>query len=410
MTDLASHAAVVEAEGHLIDSQILNSIFDTVIERGGQFEVQTFEIGRTNDQFSRLKLKVSAPTAESLRRLLEELMPLGCRAVEERDTLLRPADRDGAAPDDFYSTTNLRTEVRLDGRWIAVSRQRMDAAIVVHTPATGPVAECRKLREIKAGDRVVCGLAGLRVLPQFRDRERADFAFMSNEVSSERRVETSVARIATIVRDVKRRGERVVFVAGPVVIHTGGAPYFIELIRRGYVDAVLAGNALAVHDAEQALFGTSLGVDLEAGIAVQGGHRHHMRAINAINRAGGIRGAVASGALPRGVMYECVRAGVEYVLAGSIRDDGPLSDTITDIVEAQDRYADVLVSAGMVIVLSTMLHGIGVGNMLPAWVPVVCVDINPAVVTKLADRGSSQTIGLVTDVGLFLHQLAKALS
>ncbi len=289
----------------------------------------------------------------------------------------------------------------------------MDAAIVVSHDVDGSAArvvvECRKLRDIKVGDAVVCGLAGLRVLPQFRDRERADFAFMSNEVSSERRVESSVARIAAIVRDVKQRGERIVFVAGPVVIHTGGAPYFIDLIRRGYVDAVLAGNALAVHDAEQVLFGTSLGVDLEAGVAVQGGHRHHMRAINTINRAGGIRGAMDSGVLPGGVMVECVRAGVEYVLAGSIRDDGPLVDTITDIVEAQNRYTDVLASAGMVIVLSTMLHGIGVGNMLPAWVPVVCVDINPAVVTKLADRGSSQTIGLVTDVGLFLHQLAKAL-
>jgi lysine-ketoglutarate reductase/saccharopine dehydrogenase-like protein (TIGR00300 family) len=412
MTELSSNAAVIEAEGHLIDSQILNSIFDTVIERGGQFEVQLFEIGRTNDEFSRLKLKVSAPTADTLKRLLEELMPLGCRTVEERDALLVAADRDGAAPDDFYSTTNLRTEVRVDGHWLVVARQRMDAAIVVRGGAGGEraTAECRKLREIRAGDRVVCGLAGLRVLPQFRDRERADFAFMSNEVSSERRVETSVARIASIVRDVKRRGERVVFVAGPVVIHTGGAPYFIDLIRRGYVDAVLAGNALAVHDAEQALFGTSLGVDLEAGMPVQGGHRHHMRAINTINRAGGIRAAAASGALPGGVMVECVRAGVDYVLAGSIRDDGPLVDTITDIVEAQDRYAEVLASAGMVIVLSTMLHGIGVGNMLPAWVPVVCVDINPAVVTKLADRGSSQTIGLVTDVGLFLHQLAKALT
>jgi lysine-ketoglutarate reductase/saccharopine dehydrogenase-like protein (TIGR00300 family) len=405
MPDTALNTAVVEAEGHLIDSQILNTIFDTVIERGGQFEVQHFEIGRTNDEFSRLRLKVSAPTAESLQRLLEELMPLGCRAVEEQDALLRVADRDGAVPDDFYSTTNLRTDVRIGGRWVSVSRQRMDAVVVV---ADG-TAVCRKLREVRKGDRVVCGLAGLRVAPEFRDRERGDFAFMSNEVSSERRVEASVTRIAAMVRDTKARGGRVVFVAGPVVIHTGGAPYFIELIRRGYVDAILAGNALAVHDAEQVLFGTSLGVDFEAGVPVQGGHRHHMRAINAINRAGGIRGAVESGVLPSGVMFECVRAGVEYVLAGSIRDDGPIVDTVTDIIEAQDRYADVLASAGMVIVLSTMLHGIGVGNMLPAWVPVVCVDINPAVVTKLADRGSSQTIGLVTDVGLFLHQLAKRL-
>jgi lysine-ketoglutarate reductase/saccharopine dehydrogenase-like protein (TIGR00300 family) len=406
MPDILVESAVVEAEGHLIDSQILNAIFDTVIERGGQFEVLHFEIGRTNDDFSTLRLKVSAPTAPSLQRLLEELIPLGCRAVADEDALLRAADRDGSAPDDFYSTTNMRTEVRIGGRWTPVARQRMDAVIVVEDG----IPSCRKLREVKAGQQVVCGLVGLRVVPQFRDRERGDFAFMSNEVSSERRVEASVIKIAALVHETRQRGEKVVFVAGPVVIHTGGAPYFIDLIRRGYVDAVLAGNALAVHDAEYSLFGTSLGVDLEAGTPVQGGHRHHMRAINAINRAGGVRGAVDSGVLTSGVMVELVRANVEFILAGSIRDDGPILDTITDMIAAQDRYAEVLASAGMVIVLSTMLHGIGVGNMLPAWVPVVCVDINPAVVTKLADRGSSQTIGLVTDVGLFLHQLAKRLS
>ncbi len=406
MPDILVESAVVEAEGHLIDSQILNAIFDTVIERGGQFEVLHFEIGRTNDDFSTLRLKVSAPTAPSLQRLLEELIPLGCRAVADEDALLRAADRDGSVPDDFYSTTNMRTEVRIGGRWTPVARQRMDAVIVVEDG----IPSCRKLREVKAGQQVVCGLVGLRVVPQFRDRERGDFAFMSNEVSSERRVEASVIKIAALVHETRQRGEKVVFVAGPVVIHTGGAPYFIDLIRRGYVDAVLAGNALAVHDAEYSLFGTSLGVDLEAGTPVQGGHRHHMRAINAINRAGGVRGAVDSGVLTSGVMVELVRANVEFILAGSIRDDGPILDTITDMIAAQDRYAEVLASAGMVIVLSTMLHGIGVGNMLPAWVPVVCVDINPAVVTKLADRGSSQTIGLVTDVGLFLHQLAKRLS
>jgi lysine-ketoglutarate reductase/saccharopine dehydrogenase-like protein (TIGR00300 family) len=399
-------SVVVQAQGHLIDSQLLNTIFDTVVARGGQFEVQHFEIGRTNDDFSQLKLKVSAPADGTLQRLVEELIPLGCHAVDEHDAVLKVADRAGAVPDDFYSTTNMRTDVRVNGRWVQVGRQRMDAVIVVE----GDSAVCRKLREIKIGDRVVCGLHGIRVRPEFRDRERGDFAFMSNEVSSERRVEASVARIAAMVRETKARGERVVFVAGPVVIHTGGGAYFNELIRNGFVDVVLAGNALAVHDAEQALFGTSLGVDLEAGTPVQGGHRHHMRAINAINSAGGIKAAVESGVLKTGVMVECVRAGVEFILAGSIRDDGPLVDTVTDVIEAQDRYADALASAGLVIVLSTMLHGIGVGNMLPAWVPVVCVDINPAVVTKLADRGSSQTIGLVTDVGLFLHQLARRLA
>jgi lysine-ketoglutarate reductase/saccharopine dehydrogenase-like protein (TIGR00300 family) len=397
--------AVVAAEGHLIDSQLLTAIFDTVINRGGAFEVQAFEIGRTNDEFSRLTLKVSAPDQAALAGLLEALLPLGCHAAAEHDALIRPADRDACAPDDFYSTTNQRTQVRLGGRWVPVERQRMDAAIVVEAGA--PV--CRKLRDLRAGDRVVCGLDGVRVTPEFRDRDRSDFAFMANDVSSERRVEVSVARIAAMMRDARRSGGRIVFVAGPVLVHTGGAEYFSRLIQAGYVDVLLAGNALAVHDAELALLGTSLGVDLEAGIPVSGGHRHHMRAINAITRAGGIEAAVRTGVLTKGVMYECVRAGVSYVLAGSVRDDGPIPDTVTDIVKAQDRYAAALEGAGIVIVLSTMLHGIGVGNMLPAWVPVVCVDINPAVVTKLADRGSSQTIGLVTDVGLFLHQLAAHL-
>jgi lysine-ketoglutarate reductase/saccharopine dehydrogenase-like protein (TIGR00300 family) len=399
-------SAIVVAEGHLIDSQILTRIFDIVIERGAAFEVQRFDIGRTNDEFSKLTLKVSAPDETVLAALLEALIPLGCHAATERDAAVRVNDRDGAAPEDFYSTTNQRTQVRLSGHWVDVGKQRMDAAIVI----TEDGAECRKLRNLRAGDRVVCGLDGIRVVPEFRDRDRADFSFMSNDVSSERRVEVSVGRIAKMMRDVKAAGRRVAFVAGPVVVHTGGAPYFARLVRAGFVDVLLAGNALAVHDAEQALFNTSLGVDLDAGAPVSGGHRHHMRAINIVNRAGGVRAAVERGVLKGGVMVECVRAGVEVVLAGSVRDDGPLADTITDMVAAQDRYTAALADVGIVIVLSTMLHGIGVGNMLPAWVPVVCVDINPAVVTKLADRGSSQTIGLVTDVGLFLHQLASQLT
>ena len=405
MTDRSTHSAVVAAEGHLVDSQQLKAIFDKVIERGGAFEVQQFSLGRTNDEFSTLRLKVEAPSEPALEDLLEELLPFGCHAADVQDATVRPAEKDGCVPDDFYSTTNQRTHVRLGGSWVEVERQRMDAVVVLD----GARAVCRKLREVKAGDRVVCGLEGIRVTPEFRDRTRADFGFMTNEISSERRVETSVGRIAAMMRHTRGQGLEIAFVAGPVVVHTGGGAYFNELVRLGYVNVLLSGNALAVHDAEQSLFGTSLGVDLEAGGPVSGGHRHHMRAINAINAAGGIRAAVDSGVLKSGVMVECVRAGVRYVLAGSIRDDGPIVDTVTDIVAAQDQYAEALKGVGLVIVLSTMLHGIGVGNMLPAWVPVVCVDINPAVVTKLADRGSSQTIGLVTDVGLFLHQLAQQL-
>jgi len=405
MSDLFLHQALVTAEGHLVDSNLLNSIFDRIIERGGAFDVQHFELGRTNEDFSRLTLKVGAPSVAGLAKLVEELIPFGCHVVGEQDALVRSADRNGCAPDDFYSTTNQRTQVRIGGEWVETRRQRMDAVIVLEDG----LPTCRKIREIRAGGAVVCGLEGIRVLPEFRDRARADFAFMSNEVSSERRVEASVGRIARMIRETRSRGAKIAVVAGPVVVHTGGAEFLADLIRRGYVDVLLAGNALAVHDAELALFGTSLGVDLEAGAPVQGGHRHHMRAINAINRAGGIRAAVLSGLLTKGVMAECIRADVPYVLAGSIRDDGPIADTITDIVVAQDRYGEALADAGLVLMLSSMLHGIGVGNMLAAWVSVVCVDINPAVVTKLADRGSSQTVGLVTDVGLFLHQLAKQL-
>jgi lysine-ketoglutarate reductase/saccharopine dehydrogenase-like protein (TIGR00300 family) len=271
-------------------------------------------------------------------------------------------------------------------------------------------AVCRKLRDVRAGDPIVCGHDGIRVTPEFKERDRLGFAFMSNDVSSERRVEGIVARIAEMMRQVKNGGGRIAVVAGPVVVHTGGVEHFCEIIRRGFVDVVLAGNALAVHDIEYALSGTSLGIDLIAGAAVEQGHRNHMAAINTINRAGGIREAVTAGVLKSGVMYECVANGVDYVLAGSIRDDGPLPDTVMDLIEAQERYAAALAdNVHLVLMLSSMLHSIGVGNMLPSWVRVVCVDINPAVVTKLSDRGSAQTVGVVTDVGLFLHRLAERL-
>ena len=397
---------VVEAEGHLIDSQLLNVMFDTVVRNDAAFEVIEFRIGRTNEEPSFVSMRISATSEPVLHEVLEELVALGCRLARTEDAHVIAADRDGCAPDDFYSTTNHRTFVRRGGQWLPVERQRMDAVIVVEDGR--PI--CRKLRDVRAGDQIVCGVGGVKIVPEFRERDRLGFAFMTNEISSERRVEVGVTRIAAMMKDVKRAGGRIASVAGPVVVHTGGGTYFRELIRRGYVDVLLAGNALAVHDVEQALYGTSLGVDLETGKAIEGGHRHHMRAINTIARAGGLRSAVAAGVLRSGILYECIQHGVDYVLAGSVRDDGPLPDTIMNLSEAQDRYAAALDGVGLVLVLSTMLHGIGVGNMLPAWVRLVCVDINPAVVTKLADRGSSQTVGIVTDVGLFLRQLASALA
>lgn len=405
MANPHAFSEVVEAEGHLIDSQILNTVFDVVVKGNASFDVLKFSIGRHNEDPSFISMRISAPTAQGLTEVLEELVALGCRTADLQDVTCKMAERDGWVADDFYSTTNHRTLVRLDGQWIPVEKQRMDAVIVIE----GNRALCRKLRDVRAGDRIVCGVSGIRVVPEFQDRDRHGFAFMTNEISSERRVEVGVSRIAAMMRDIKANGGKVAVVAGPVVVHTGGGAHFQELIRSGYVDVLLAGNALAVHDVEQAFFGTSLGVSLETGKAIEGGHRHHMRAINTICRAGGLKEAVAQGVLTSGVMHECITHNVEYVLAGSIRDDGPLPDTIMDLRVAQDRYTEALQDVRLVLALSTMLHGIGVGNMLPSWVKMVCVDINPAVVTKLADRGSSQTVGIVTDVGLFLHRLAQQL-
>jgi len=401
-----STSELVEAEGHLIDSRLMTEILDTVVKHGAAFEVLEFTIGRTNDEYSRLRMRVDAGPAGGMEDLLEELLALGCRVSAERDAALEPVKIEGCAPDDFYSTSNHHTWIRHRGAWLEVQRQRMDATIIV----AGGRAECRKLRDLRKGDLVVCGVDGLRVVPEFRERDRHGFAFMTTGISSERHVETTVARVAQMIRSVKASRGRVAFVAGPVVVHTGATGYFCDLIRRGYVDVLLAGNALAVHDIEAALYGTSLGVSLATGAPVEGGHRHHMRAINTIRRYGGITAAVAAGVLRSGIMFECIERQVPFVLAGSIRDDGPLPETLMDLVEAQDRYAAELADAKMAVILSTMLHGIGVGNMLPSWVKVVCVDINPSVVTKLVDRGSAQTIGVVTDTGLFVHQLAASLA
>ena len=340
-------------------------------------------------------------------QVLEELVALGCRLADQQDAQLRAADRDGCVPDDFYSTTNHRTLVRLKGQWIEVERQRMDAVIVVEGgPRDLPQAARRHGRAIS----VVCGVAGVRVIPEFQERDRHGFAFMTNEISSERRVEVGVARIAAMMQEVKAAGGRIAVVAGPVIVHTGGSPHFQELIRAGYVDVLLAGNALAVHDVEQALFGTSLGVDLDTGKAIEGGHRHHMRAINTICRAGGLQAGGRAGRADVGRdvrVHPPRRRRTCSPAASATTVRCPTRSWIC--ATAQDRYATALEDVRLVLALSTMLHGIGVGNMLPSWVKMVCVDINPAVVTKLADRGSSQTIGIVTDVGLFLHRLAQRL-
>ncbi|MEI9813315.1 MAG: TIGR00300 family protein [Acidobacteriota bacterium] len=396
---------VVETQGHLIDSHLMERIFDIVVEYNGKFEVEEFRIGRTNADASYLRLKVETPSPSDMEDILTNLLDLGCTPVYTGDATLETVERDCCAPEDFYSTTNHRTAVRHGGHWVDVENQRMDAMIVVHDGH----AMCRRLRDLRQGDRVVVGMRGIRVNPEAKERDRDSFAFMSNEISSERQLQTAVRQIVTLMREARAEGKRIIVVGGPVIIHTGGVAALAKLIQGGWVQALLCGNALGVHDIEAALLGTSLGVRLTDGRQEEHGHRNHMRAINAIYHAGGIKAAVESGKLTKGVMYECVKAGVPFVLAGSLRDDGPLPDTITDMNKAQDAYAEQLKGAGVVLCLGSMLHSIATGNMLPSWVKIVCVDINPAVATKVSDRGTGQAVGVVTDVGQFLGTLAAAL-
>lgn len=397
---------VVEASGHLIDSHVMEQIFDTVVEYDGRFEVEEFRIGRSNAEPSYLRMKLETADGSDMQQLLGQLLGLGCSPVDTGDAELVTVERDRCAPEDFYSSTNHRTLVRHGGEWIEAEHQRMDATIVL---ANGRAA-CRRLRDLRAGDRVVVGMHGIRVIPESKERDRLAFAFMSNGASSERQVETAARQTAALLEQVRSEGKKVIVVAGPVVVHTGGVAALAEMIRGGWVQGLLAGNALGVHDIETALLGTSLGVRQSDGRQEEHGHRNHMRAINAIYHAGSIAQAVGSGRLKTGIMHECVKQGVPFVLAGSLRDDGPLPDTITDMNRAQDAYAEQLKGAGLVLCLGSMLHSIATGNMLPSWVKIVCVDINPAVVTKVSDRGTGQAVGVVTDVGQFLGLLAKQLS
>ena len=396
---------VVEAQGHLIDSHVMEQIFDTVVEYNGRFEMEEFRIGRTNSEPSYMRMRIETRQPSDMQQLLAQLLGLGCAPVDTGDAALGIVERDCCAPEDFYSTTNHRTLVRHAGKWLEAENQRMDAMIVVG----GGRAICRRLRDLRKGDQVVVGMRGIRVAPESKERDRLAFAFMSNGISSERQVETAVRQTAALMQQTRAAGQKIVVVAGPVVVHTGGSGALTALIRGGWVQALLAGNALGVHDIEASLLGTSLGVRLSDGRQEEHGHRNHMRAINAIYRAGSIAKAVESGRLRAGVMYECVKAGIPLVLAGSLRDDGPLPDTITDMNVAQDAYAEQLKGAGLVLCLGSMLHSIAVGNMLPSWVKIVCVDINPAVATKVSDRGTGQAVGVVTDVGQFLGLLARAL-
>ncbi|MGH9807095.1 MAG: TIGR00300 family protein [Terriglobia bacterium] len=397
----------VELQGHIIDSLLLPKVLDEILTNGGSFVVKDVRIGERQADPSFARIEVRADSPQKLQSLLERILPHGAVPIHVRNCETVSADMDGCFPEGFYCTTNFRTQVRLQGDWIEVEDQEMDCGILVDPEGTA--ARCVPMIAVRKGDPIVIGHQGIRVFPAEAEARRDLFEFMSSPVSSEKPKAVSVREIAGAMKRTQAAGEKILAVLGPAVVHTGGGGLVSEMVRRGFIDILFAGNALATHDIEQSLYGTSLGVSLDRGLPTVEGHEHHLRSINAIRRQGGIRQAVEKGVLTSGIMYECVRHHVPYVLAGSIRDDGPLPDVITDILAAQTEMRKYVPGVGFCLMIATMLHSIAVGNLLPAWVKVGCVDINPSTVTKLMDRGSTQTVGIVSDAEPFLRMLVDEL-
>jgi lysine-ketoglutarate reductase/saccharopine dehydrogenase-like protein (TIGR00300 family) len=403
--------AVVEVQGHIIDSLILAKILDVIVESGADYRMLDIDVGKGHTDPSKAHIELTTSTDDALQRLLDALHPHGAHLVDEPDATLVAASRDGVLPRGFYATTNLPTSVKVDGRWIDLDQAEMDCSLVVDTEHAR--ARTVPMSSIRAGELVVVGTAGVKVRPLEKPRGAgtpADpFGFMTSEVSSEKPKGLLVAEVAARISRIKADGGRLLVVAGPAVVHTGAGPHIARLIREGWVDVLFAGNGFAAHDIESALLGTSLGISVREGAAAEGGHANHLRAINEVRGWGSIARGVEDGELRSGVMYECVRRGVPFVLAGSVRDDGPIPDVITDVMQAQDAMRAQLDGVRVALMLSSTLHAIATGNILPATVETYCVDINQAVVTKLADRGSHQVLGIVTDVGLFVSELTEQL-
>jgi len=400
------HQQDVEITGHLMDSGILSQVLSDIRGYEGDYVITRMDVGHDAEDESHAVLSVSAEDDESLQRLLMRLQTRGVNQVDPGQASVYPVEQDGVLPDGFYSTTNLVTRVRLDGKWLIVDNPEMDCGLVYDDAGEPPRFYTLPMADVKAGMQVVCGADGIKVEPPLDKAVGGSFGFMESDVSSEKPQAVLVRQVAENMRAAKAAGQKVLWVGGPGVIHTGAAPAMVALAKAGYVDVLFAGNALATHDIESALYGTSLGVDLAVGRGVEHGHEHHIRALNTIRKCGSIQAAVDQGVLTGGVMHALVTEGKRFVLVGSVRDDGPLPDVYTDVIDGQRAMRAELPGVGFCLMVATMLHSVATGNILPASIPLVCVDINPATVTKLADRGSSQARGIVTDVGLFLEQLA----
>ena len=401
---MSKYSSEIEVRGHLIDSLILTKIFDGVMDLGGEFEVKKIQIGKKKKDESYAKLRIVGKNKQHLDKLLELVYREGATAKIQKQAVLKNAPKNCVMPDNFYSTTNNHTQIFLKGKWIQVDNMMMDKCIVVK----GNKAKCIPIRDVKKGDKIVVGEQGVRVTPPKRPREGMNvFQFMGGSSSSERPTQHIAKKVAEDIYKTRKSGGKIILVGGPAIVHTGAADSVSSLIKMGYINGILAGNALAVHDIENATLGTSLGMNVHDGTLAIRGYRNHMQTINAVFKAGNIAKMVRSKKLKKGIMYEAVKKKIPCILAGSIRDDGPLPDVITDVTTAQQKYKEVLKNAKMVIMASTMLHSIATGNMLPADVKIIIVDINQPTVTKLMDRGTWQAVGIVSDVGAFLPMVTQ---
>ncbi|GAC1404317.1 MAG: TIGR00300 family protein [Candidatus Velthaea sp.] len=396
----------IELRGHILDSGIFSRVLGILTDyEASTYVIEEFDSGQTKQDPSIARLKIQTADAALMAEILDKLRDVGATVLSDNDAATEPAPVDGVLPDQFYATTNFPTEVRIAGRWIPVELPEMDSAIRI----MGERAETIGMYDVHAGDRIIVGHEGVRVQMPQRARKKAVFEFMASAVSSEKPRHALLGEVARELIEVLRSGKRVLLVGGPAIVHTGAAPYLAELIRDGFVNALFAGNALAVHDMESQFFGTSLGVNLHDAFPAEEGHVHHLRTVNRLRAVGGIQGAIDAGMLTGGVMYEAYKKKIPVVLAGSIRDDGPIPDVITDVVACQRAMRRYVPEIGMALMVCTLLHSIAVGNLLPATCKTISVDINPASVTKLTDRGSTQTLGIVMDASSFLRELTLAI-
>jgi lysine-ketoglutarate reductase/saccharopine dehydrogenase-like protein (TIGR00300 family) len=399
-------ARVIELRGHILDSGIFSRVLGILTDyEQTSYIIEEFDIGQTKDAASYARVSIEARDASVMGEVLDKLRDVGVTVLTDHDAATEPAPADGVLPDLFYATTNFPTEVRIGGMWVSAALPEMDCAIVVDGDGPRTVAPS----DVAAGADVVVGHEGVRVQMPQRARKKAVFEFMASAVSSEKPRQALLGEVARELIDVLASGKRVLLVGGPAIVHTGAGPYLAELVRDGYINAIFAGNALAVHDMESQFFGTSLGVNLHDAFPAEEGHVHHLRTVNRLRAVGGIQAAIDSGLLTGGIMYEAFRKHIPVVLAGSIRDDGPIPDVITDVVECQRAMRRYVPEIGMALMVCTLLHSIAVGNLLPATCKTISVDINPASVTKLTDRGSQQTLGIVMDASSFLRELTLAI-